>query len=196
MPMSSPLSAAIAGLASRDSPIRVAAAKEIYGRGRILADQATLHWRSHANFSALLGAHPVVTVGLAVAGDTFERIREANGLPRLAEVPPDQDAEEFELCFPGQILLDVLTTREPGRGGAIDRYLSKFGEGVQQVEYRCTDVDRATTILREEFGIAPIYPGSRDGADGTRVNFFLVPGPDASKVLIELYQLPEAGAGA
>jgi hypothetical protein len=35
-----------------------------------------------------------------------------------------------------------------------------------------------------------VYPATRPGADGTLVNFFLVPSPGAGKVLIELYQVP------
>ena len=188
--MAIPLSEAILGLCSSDLTERTAAAKEVYGRGRTLADRATHVWRTDAKFSALLGADPAVTVGLAVERDTFARIRQAYGSPRLADVPPDQDAEEFELHFPGQISLDILTTREPGGGGAIARYLSKFGEGLQQVEYRCSDVNTATDILRQKFGISPVYPQSRAGADGTLVNFFLADAPGAGKVLIELYQLP------
>jgi methylmalonyl-CoA/ethylmalonyl-CoA epimerase len=188
--MASTLSEAIVGLSSSDLPARTAAAKEIYRCGRTLADQATHAWRTDAKFSVLLGPHPSVTVGLAVERDTFARIRQANGVPRLAEVPPDQDAEEFELHFPGQISLDILTTREPGGRGAIARYLSRFGEGVQQVEYRCSDVNAATNILRQEFGISPVYAQSRRGADGTLINFFLVEAPGAGKVLIELYQFP------
>jgi hypothetical protein len=106
----------------------------------------------------------------------------------LAEVPPDQDAEEFELHFPNGIGLDVLTTKNPGGSGAIAKYLAKFGEGVQQVEYRCENVDRAAAILKQEFGVTPVYPTTRPGADGTRVNFFLVTTPDEQKVLIELYE--------
>jgi hypothetical protein len=67
--------------------------------------------------------------------------------------------------------------------------LNKFGEGVQQVEFRCTNVDRATLILKDKFDTVPVYPATRPGADGTRVNFFLVKSPDG-KVLIELYELP------
>ena len=120
--------------------------------------------------------------------ETFNRIRIANGTPRLAEVPPDQDVEEFELHFSDETLLDILTTREPGGSGAVAKYLAKFGEGVQQVEFRCANVDRATEILKDKFGIAPVYAATRPGADGTRVNFFLVGSPDGGKVLIELYQ--------
>jgi hypothetical protein len=127
-----------------------------------------------------------------VRPSTFARIREANGIPPLADVPPDQDAEEFELHFPNDISLDVLTTRETEGQGAIAKYLAKFGEGVQQVEFRCANVDRAAQILNEKFGVRPIYPQTRAGADGTRVNFFLVPVPNAGKVLVELYE-PSAG---
>jgi hypothetical protein len=187
--MSSPLSAAIAGLSSADYPTRSAAASEVYRMGRAPADRAVYTWWHDAEFSALLlGPNPVVTVGLAVERETFTQIREANGSPRLADVPPDQDAEEFELHFPDEISLDVLTTREPGGAGAIARYLAKFGEGVQQVEFRCLNLDRATIILKEKFGVTPVYPATRLGADGTRVNFFLVPSPGAGKALIEFYE--------
>ena len=50
------------------------------------------------------------------------------------------------------------------------------------------DVDRATEILRARFALPPIYPATRAGADGTRVNFFLAAGPDGTKVLIELVE--------
>ena len=59
---------------------------------------------------------------------------------------------------------------------------------MQQVEFRCEDVDRAAVILREKFGVQPVYPAKRPGADGTKVNFFLVPAPEETKVLIELYE--------
>jgi hypothetical protein len=190
--MSSSLSAAIAGLSSRDLSERIAAAHEVYNSGRKLAEQAVSSWWSNAELAALLFApNPIVTVGLAVTRPTFAEIRGANGTPTLSHVPPDQDAEEFELHFPNGISLDVLTTREPGGPGAIARYLSKIGEGVQQVEFRCGNVDRATAILGEAFGVSPVYLRTRPGADGTRVNFFLVSTPQGSKVLIELYAIPE-----
>lgn len=187
--MSSPLSSAIAGLSSSEPSARKTAAEEAYRLGRAVAGIAVAAWWDDAELSALLLApNPAITVGIAVPRETFNRIRIANGTPRLAEVPPDQDAEEFELHFSEGISLDLLTTREPGGEGAIARYLSKFGEGVQQVEFRCTNVDHATEILKEKFKIDPVYPATRPGADGTRVNFFLVSSPDGGKVLIELYQ--------
>jgi len=168
--------------------MRNAAATEIYRRGRAPADRAVYSWWSNPEFATLLGANPEVTVGLAVRPATFARIRQANNLPALARVPPDQDAEEFELHFPNAISLDILTTRDPDGQGAIARYLAKFGEGVQQVEFRCSNVDQATQILKEKLGQQPVYPQTRAGADGTRVNFFLVAPPNSSKVLVELYE--------
>jgi hypothetical protein len=186
-------SSLIANLSSGNAFVRSAAAAELYRRGCASADRAVDAWWADKELSALLfGPNPTVTVGLAANRETFEKIRRANGMPRLAEVPPDQDAEEFELHFPQNVLLDILTTRAPGGPGAIARYLEKFGEGLQQVEFRCTNVDRAAQILKEKFGVVPVYPATRAGADGTRVNFFLVKSPEEGKVLIELYELPSA----
>lgn len=192
--MSSSLSAAIAGLSSAEPAARQKAAEEIYRLGRATAGSAISGWWTESELSTLLLApNPVVTVGLAVARETFNRIRIANGTPRLAEVPADQDAEEFELNFANGVSLDILTTREPGGNGAIAKYLAKFGEGVQQVEYRCSNVDSAAEILKEKLRVGAIYPATRTGADGTRVNFFLVASPDGGKVLIELYESKPGG---
>ena len=180
---------AIAGMTSAESEVRVVSATEIYRTGRAQADHAAFPWWDDEELYKLLeGSNPHVTVGLAVHPDRFEKIREASGSPRLAEVPPEQDAQEFEIHLPGGLSMDILTSRDAAGSGAIAKYLQKFGEGVQQIEYRCANVDRATQILRDKFGIAPVYPETRSGADGTRVNFFLVSAPVASKVLIELYE--------
>jgi hypothetical protein len=192
--MSSPLDQSIADLSSADASKRLAAAGEIYRLGRATAGSAISVWWAESELSALLlGPNPAITVGLAVQRDTFGRIRIANGTPRLADVPPDQDAEEFELHLTAGISLDILTTREPGGSGAIAKYLAKFGEGIQQVEYSCANVDRAKQILEEKFRVDAVYPATRAGADGTRVNFFLVPSPDGGKVLIELYESQSRG---
>jgi hypothetical protein len=52
-------------------------------------------------------------------------------------------------------------------------------------------VDLATEILRTRFKIEPIYPATRAGANGTRVNFFLVAGREDQKVLVELVEQPK-----
>jgi hypothetical protein len=177
-------------LFSYDAAVRAVCATAIYNQGLALAGPALSSWLANQELSRLVGEPARTTVGLAVAPDIFVRIRQANGNPHLARVPDDMDAQEFELHFPAEVSLDILTTRDPNGGGAIARYLKRFGQGIQQVEYRCSDVDRATTILKDAFGVAPIYPLARPGADGTRINFFLAPGAGGGKVLIELYEVP------
>jgi preprotein translocase subunit Sec61beta len=189
------ISSAIMNLSATEKSARVAAASEIYRQGRALADGGALSWWQDAELAELLlSPKPIVTVGVAVQREMFAKIRVANGQPALAIVPQEQDAEEFELHFGAGVELDVLTSREPGGQGAIARFLAKFGEGVQQVEFRCLNVDRAMAIVRDRFGVAPIYPEARAGANGSKVNFMLVPVPgtagENTKVLIELYELP------
>src|ERR1700676_5003279 len=63
-------------------------------------------WKTDPEFSGLTKPTPVeksdhaeaekprIIVGVAVNADSFEIIRAANNSPRLADVPPDQDAKE------------------------------------------------------------------------------------------------------
>ena len=169
--------------------MREAAAAEIFAVGRARAERVADSWWKDEELSRLLsGPKPVVTVGLAVQRETFSKLRVVHSVSSLAEVPSDQDAEEFTLSFEDGACLDILTSRAPGGDGAIAGYLEKFGEGVQQVEFRCKNVGRATEILKEKFDVTSIYPETRPGADGTRINFFLLSVPGGGKVLIELYE--------
>ena len=189
MPMTESLARALVGMTSSDPETRMVSATEIYRSGRAMADHAVYPWWADQEFSELLdGSNAVVTVGLAVTPERFAQIREAWGLPRLAEVPPEQDAQEYELHVPGGLTLDILTSKNPAGDGAIAKYLRKIGEGIQQIEFRCKNVDRATQILKDKFSVQAVYGETRPGADGSRVNFFLVSAPGASKALIELYE--------
>jgi len=182
-------------LCSGDELARSIAAEEIHRRGRAPALLVVHSWRKQPDLEILLPDPDMhVTVGVAVQPNTFQEIRAAAGMPELADVPPDQDAIEFEINFAGGAMLDILTTKDLAGTGAIARYLHKFGEGIQQVEFLCTNVDRATAALRAHFALSPVYPEARAGANGTRINFFLVAvagesGPE--KLLIELYENPE-----
>jgi hypothetical protein len=190
----------ILGLADRDPQNRADAAMRLYLAGSDLCTPLLKQWLVDNDFRALilptepnaLGGSALgpasIVVGIAVQPETFEKIRAANDFPPLADVPPDQDAREFELHFETHIELDILTTREPGGKGAIDRFLQKFGEGIQQIEVYISDVNRATDILRSRFGLEPIYPGARAGAGGTRINFVVAPAAQGKKVLIELVE--------
>lgn len=190
----------IAGLSDPDLQARNVFALRLHLAGTHLCSSASAAWIGDPGFAKLVrrsstdgrgqtDSDPIAyVVGVAVRPETFDRIREANGSPRLADVPPDQDAREFELRFGDHLDFDILTTSDPRGAGAIARYLQKFGEGIQQIEINVIDVERATTILRTRFGLEPIYPATRPGADATRVNFFLAPTPSGGKVLIELVE--------
>ena len=94
------MSSAITNLSAAEKSTRMAAASEICGQGRGLADRAVSRWWEDAELAELLFcSKPIVTVGVAVRRETFARIRAANGQPELAIVPQEQDAEEFELLL-------------------------------------------------------------------------------------------------
>lgn len=197
----------IARLAINDAAERAETAHDIFLSGTARIRELLDRWSTDPEFrtlviqesqspSAATGVfRPKLTVGVAVTPETFDRIRAANGDPPLADAPPDQDVTEFELEFSGKFplhaRLDILTTNAPGGSGAIARFLQKFGEDIQQVEIDVTDVDRATEILRTRFQITPIYSATRAGANGTRVNFFLVNIADDKKILVELVEQPK-----
>ena len=187
-------------LADPDPQKRLDSAMRLYMEGGNLCTPLLKQWIADPEFRSLVlprnwdssgtsEPSPATTVvGIAVRPETFRKIREANNSPALADVPPDQDAVEFELHFDDRIDLDILTTREPGGQGAIAKFLSRFGEGIQQIEIYVRDVDRATEILRSRFNLNAIYQKTRAGAGGTRINFFLASLPEGSKVLIELVE--------
>jgi tellurite resistance protein TerC len=196
----------IAHLADTDPSKRAQVALDflLAGTGRVR--DSLQDWEMDDEFRALLVREkvagpiprklspPKLTVGIAVLPETFEKIRAANGSPPLADAPADQDVMEFELEFATGALsvrLDVLTTRRPAENGAIARFLEKFGERIQQIEIDVLDVDRATEILRTRFNVEPVYPATRAGANGTRVNFFLVTARNTEKVLVEFVEQPK-----
>jgi hypothetical protein len=200
-PDSAALASLVRGLASPLAVDRSRAATELFAMGSALGLAAARGWLNDAElarcFARDASGELEITVGVAVEPGEFEAIREACGRPALAEVPADQDAREFELDFPASgasdsgaaVRLDILTTRDAQGGGAIARYLAKFSAGIQQIEFRVHSVEAATELLGARFGVQPIYATARGGANGTRVNFFLV-AAGAQKVLIELFELP------
>lgn len=184
----------VRSLTSPDDDMRNNAAKELYHRGRELAEEAIASWRRDSEIGALVSKD--TTVGIVVTPERFAAIRSALGNPHLADVPQEQDAQEFEWNVGDGVQLDILTTKEPDGAGAIARFLAKFGEGIQQVEFLTPDVARATEMIRSRLGVAAIYPATRAGADGTRVNFFLVSAAAGKKVLIELVETPKRASNS
>lgn len=185
----------ISQLASSDAKQREIAAYGLFRLGCATAEPILKKWFADPEFRALAApGSALLTVGLAVEPEKFETIRERFDHPRLAETPPDQQVLEFQLSFGHGVRLDVMTPRTPGAEGAIAKFLTRFGEGIQQVECDVRDVSRAMEILRQRFQLEPVYPQARPGADQTRVNFFLLPVADNRKLLIELVETPQKPA--
>jgi methylmalonyl-CoA/ethylmalonyl-CoA epimerase len=67
----------------------------------------------------------------------------------------------------------------------IGRFLARGGEGIQQVAYRVTDIDRAADELRQA-GVRVLYEQAKRGTAGSRVNF--AHPKDCGGVLIELVE--------
>jgi hypothetical protein len=186
----------IVQISALDAAVREDAARQIFALGFAHAEPCVKGWLADSDLADCFvfqelgsGARfPRMTVGVAVEPGRFAQIRAANGSPCLANVPADLDAEEFELHVGRNVRIDILTTRDPNADGAIARFLRKHGEAIQQVELSVRSVDRASNLLRQRFGITPVYPQAREGADGTRVNFFLVPAHKNGRLLIELVE--------
>jgi len=205
-----PILDGIRGLTAADPAKRIRSTQTLFSHGLARAANWLTEWMDNPGFHDLVvqdsfvmpdgknDTTPRITIGVAVQPEAFEQIRRTNGSAPLADAPSDQDVVEFELEFHRDAMpplrLDILTTKAPRGGGAIARFLEKFGEGIQQIEIDVTDVDGATQILREKFNLEPIFPATRSGANGTRVNFFLVPAQDGKKVLVELVEQPNKSA--
>jgi hypothetical protein len=179
--------AAIRALASARREEREAAAAIIFRIACDSAEPLVRVWAKDAEFAQLVGAPAIAfTAGIAVERELFAAIRSANGSPRLAGAPADQDVLEFHLNFGNDVRLEVLTSIEATGAGAVARFLRKFGRNIQHVEIATSNVDHATDILKTRFALQPIYSVARAGADNARINFFLVEAVDGKKILIEL----------
>jgi hypothetical protein len=187
------IAAYISKLAGPDAKEREAAAYELFRLGCAAAEPVLRQWFADPEFRALAaGKGGLLTVGIALYPRTFEAIRAHFGQPKLADVPAEHDVLEFELVFPHGVRLDILTARTSGGEGPIAKFLARFGEGIQQVECDVRDAQRAAEILQRRFGLEPLYPEVRAGANQTRVNFFLVPVAEGRKLLIELVETPQS----
>lgn len=191
-PAAENIAACISKLGSADAKQREGAAYELFRLGCAAAEPVLRKWLADPEFRSLAaGAGGLLTVGIAVHPATFEAIRARFGQPKLADVPADQDVLEFELAFAHGVRLDVLTAATSSGEGPIAKFLARFGESIQQVECDVRDVERAAEILRRRFGLEPLYPQCRSGANQTRVNFFLVAIVEGRKLLIELVETPK-----
>jgi len=170
-------------LAGPDPGQSLAARVQLYRAGCALVEDIFATWRKNPEFAVLVTGEPIV--GVAAPPDVFARIRQAMGMPLLARVPDEQSTAEFEIHGRGP-QLDILTPVD--NEGPIQKFLDRFGPGIQQVELPVINVAEAMKILSQQFGLAPVYPEAREGANGTRANFYLVDKPGGGKVLIELFE--------
>jgi len=173
----------IEGLASPDPGQRLAARVQLYRAGCALVEAVFATWRKDPEFAVLVSGEPIV--GVAVPPDVFARIRQEMDMPPLARVPEDQSTAEFEIHDRGP-KMDILTPMDGE--GPIQKFLDRFGPGIQQVELPVINAGEAVKIVSEHFDLTPVYPEVREGANGTLVNFFLVEKPGGGKVLIELFE--------
>ena len=67
----------------------------------------------------------------------------------------------------------------------IGKFLTRHGQGIQQLAYRVRDLDAVTEVLRGR-GVRLLYPEARRGTSDSRVNF--VHPKDAGGVLVELVE--------
>jgi methylmalonyl-CoA/ethylmalonyl-CoA epimerase len=67
----------------------------------------------------------------------------------------------------------------------IGKFLARSGEGIQQVAYRVTDIEKAADELRDA-GVRMLYDHPKRGTAGSRVNF--AHPKDCGGVLIELVE--------
>nr|WP_296773439.1 methylmalonyl-CoA epimerase [Rhodococcus sp. (in: high G+C Gram-positive bacteria)] len=67
----------------------------------------------------------------------------------------------------------------------IAKFISRKGQGLQQLAFRVTDIEAASEILRRR-GMTLLYDAPRRGTAGSRINF--VSPRDAGGVLVELVE--------
>src|ERR1700684_2433456 len=90
-------------LADPDPEKRSTSAMRLYMEGGNLCTPLLRQWLADSEFCELSprsagaapgaadSAPPSTVVGIAVEPETFQKIRQANNFPPLADVPPDQD---------------------------------------------------------------------------------------------------------
>jgi methylmalonyl-CoA/ethylmalonyl-CoA epimerase len=151
--------------------------------------------RSMQQIAAFVTAIDHVGIAVPDFDAAVEFHRSAFGLELThEEVNEEQGVREGMLRAPG----------DPGTGAAVQllaplapdttigKFLDRSGPGLQQLAYRVSDIDAATSALRDA-GIRLLYDAPRRGTADSRVNF--VHPKDTGGVLVELVE-PAADAAA
>lgn len=134
-----------------------------------------------------LGILGIDHVGIAVA-DLDEAIAfhvDVLGMTLLhRETNTEQLVDEAMLAVGDSVIQLLAPTSEDS---PIAKFLAKSGQGLQQLAYRVRDVEATSRALRER-GLTLLYPESRKGTGGTKINF--IHPKSAHGVLVELVEHP------
>ena len=125
-------------------------------------------------------------VGLAVTDldEAIERWSKTFGLEVAhREINESQGVEEAMLDLADGTRLQLLAPLNSD--STIAKFLERSGEGMQQLAFRVTDIDEAMAKVLS-VGMRLIYPESRVGTAGSRINF--VHPKDVGGVLVELVE--------
>lgn len=125
-------------------------------------------------------------VGLAVTDldEAIERWSKTFGLEVAhREINESQGIEEAMLDLADGTRLQLLAPLNSD--STIAKFLERSGEGMQQLAFRVTDIDEAMAKVLSA-GMRLIYPESRVGTAGSRINF--VHPKDVGGVLVELVE--------
>ena len=101
------------------------------------------------------------------------------------ELNLDQDLEEAMMLFQDGSKIQLLASAN--QESTIGKFISKHGEGMQQLALRVTNVEQATRLLAEA-QISSVYPTQKMGSNGTWINF--IHPKFTGGVLIELVEYP------
>jgi methylmalonyl-CoA/ethylmalonyl-CoA epimerase len=106
------------------------------------------------------------------------------------EVNEEQGVREAMLAVgDGQTQLQLLAPLGPD--STIAKFLDTRGQGIQQIAYRVTSIERAMQAAKDR-GLRLVYDEPRRGTNDSRVNF--VHPRDAGGVLVELVEPSAASA--
>lgn len=101
------------------------------------------------------------------------------------EFNAEQDLEEAMLEFQDGSKIQLLASTNTE--STIGKFISKHGEGMQQLALRVINLEQATKLLAET-QISSVYPTQKKGSNGTRINF--IHPKYTGGVLIELVEYP------
>lgn len=95
----------------------------------------------------------------------------------------EQGIDEAMLAIPGDTYIQLIAPLGPDT--TIAKFIDKNGEGLQQIAYRVTDINKAMTLISEA-GLRLIYPEPRKGTSNSKINF--IHPKDAGGILVELVE--------